>query len=211
MKYGDLYRIIEFNEDVIKKIDSTISNMDLPIENSSLKINNPSRRDPNLRISKQAWIREKSFCKYFFDIGNIKIQFIHTPGHTLESSSLLLFDEEGLQHSIFTGDTLFQGDVGIPDVAQRYKGLSKEKLAAILYESINNKIKPLDDEIIIYPGHGAGSACGKNMMKETVDTLKNQKKTHTSGPEPAQQASPDRRTGLPVRRYGIIPTTNLKK
>ena len=114
----------------------------------------------------------------FFDIGNIKIQFIHTPGHTLESSSLLLFDEEGKQHSIFTGDTLFLGDVGIPDVAQRYKGLSKEKLAAILYESINNKIKPLDDEIIIYPGHGAGSACGKNMMKETVDTLKNQKKVN---------------------------------
>ena len=111
----------------------------------------------------------------FFEIGKIKLQVIHTPGHTLESSSFLLFDELNNPHAIFTGDTLFLGDVGIPDVAQRYKGMSKEELASILYDSVNTKIKPLDDNIIVYPGHGAGSACGKNMMKETIDTLKNQK------------------------------------
>ena len=110
-----------------------------------------------------------------FEIGKIKIKVIHTPGHTLESTSFLLIDKNNNQHSIFTGDTLFLGDVGIPDVAQRYKGVSKEDLAGLLYDSINNKIKPLDDNITVYPGHGAGSACGKNMMKETVDSLSNQK------------------------------------
>ena len=110
-----------------------------------------------------------------FKIGKIKIKLIHTPGHTLESTSYLLFDQNDKQHSIFTGDTLFLGDVGIPDVAQRYKGVSKQDLAGLLYDSINNKIKPLKDNIIVYPGHGAGSACGKSMMKETVDTLSNQK------------------------------------
>ena len=110
-----------------------------------------------------------------FKVGDCVIKVIHTPGHTLESSSYLLFDEMNKQHSIFTGDTLFLGDVGIPDVAQRYKGTSKEDLAGILYDSINNKIKPLNDNITVYPGHGAGSACGKSMMKETVDSLSNQK------------------------------------
>ena len=86
-----------------------------------------------------------------------------------------MIDKNNNQHSIFTGDTLFLGDVGIPDVAQRYKGVSKEDLAGLLYDSINNKIKPLDDNITVYPGHGAGSACGKSMMKETVDSLSNQK------------------------------------
>ena len=110
-----------------------------------------------------------------FSIGNVSLKVIHTPGHTLESCCYLLFDEKKRQHSIFTGDTLFLGDVGIPDVAQRYKGLNKEDLAGILFDSINEKIKPLDDNITVYPGHGAGSACGKNMMNETFDTLKNQK------------------------------------
>ena len=110
-----------------------------------------------------------------FKIGNSTIKVIHTPGHTLESTSYLLIDSKNMQHSIFTGDTLFLGDVGIPDVAQRYKGMSKEDLAGVLYDSINNKIKLLDDHITVYPGHGAGSACGKSMMKETVDTLSNQK------------------------------------
>ncbi len=110
-----------------------------------------------------------------FEIGKIKIKVIHTPGHTLESTSFLLIDEGGDQHSIFTGDTLFLGDVGIPDVAQRYKGVSKQDLAGLLYDSINNKLKPLDDSITVYPGHGAGSACGKSMMKETSDSLSNQK------------------------------------
>ena len=111
-----------------------------------------------------------------FKIGKITLTAIHTPGHTLESTSYLLKDEFGKDHCIFTGDTLFLGDVGIPDVAQRYMGVSKEELAGILYESVNNRIKPLSDELLVYPGHGAGSACGKNMMKETVDTLANQKK-----------------------------------
>ena len=115
-----------------------------------------------------------------FNLGDLKIKVIHTPGHTLESSSYLLFDSNNNPHSIFTGDTLFLGDVGIPDVAQRYEGISKEKLAEMLFDSINNKIKPLDDNIIVYPGHGAGSACGKNMMTETVDTLANQKKVNYS-------------------------------
>ena len=111
----------------------------------------------------------------FFELGKIKIKVLHTPGHTLESCSYLLYNEENEAHAIFTGDTLFLGDVGIPDVAQRYKDTTKEELASILYDSINSKIKPLGDNLIVYPGHGAGSACGKKMMKETVDTLKNQK------------------------------------
>ncbi len=110
-----------------------------------------------------------------FNFGNVSLKTIHTPGHTLESTSFLLKDEKGKEHSIFTGDTLFLGDVGIPDVAQRYKGVSKEELAGILYESVNERIKPLPEDILVYPAHGAGSACGKNMMKETVDTLRNQK------------------------------------
>ena len=111
-----------------------------------------------------------------FKIGKLTLTAIHTPGHTLESTSFLLKNEFGEDHCIFTGDTLFLGDVGIPDVAQRYVGVSKEELAGTLYESINNRIKPLSDKLIVYPGHGAGSACGKNMMKETVDSLENQKK-----------------------------------
>lgn len=111
-----------------------------------------------------------------FNIGEVTITVIHTPGHTLESTSYLLKDKFGKENCVFTGDTLFLGDVGIPDVAQRYKGVSKEELAGILYDSVNNKIKPLSDDVLVYPGHGAGSACGKNMMKETVDTLLNQKK-----------------------------------
>ena len=96
-----------------------------------------------------------------FNFGKVTLKAIHTPGHTLESTSFLLMDENGKEHSIFTGDTLFLGDVGIPDVAQRYKGLSKEDLAGILFDSINNRIKPLPNDILVYPAHGAGSACGK--------------------------------------------------
>ena len=114
--------------------------------------------------------------RQIFEIGNVSLTVIHTPGHTLESTSYLLKDEKGKEHAIFTGDTLFLGDVGIPDVAQRYKGITKEELAGTIFDSVNNKIKPLPEDILVYPGHGAGSACGKNMMKETVDTLANQKK-----------------------------------
>ncbi len=110
-----------------------------------------------------------------FKLGKISIIVLHTPGHTLESSTYLLKDEAGKDHAIFTGDTLFLGDVGRPDLAQKVDSLSQEDLAGMLYDSLRNKIMPLADDVIVYPAHGAGSACGKNMMKETVDTLGNQK------------------------------------
>lgn len=111
-----------------------------------------------------------------FEIGDIKIKVLHTPGHTMESTTYLLIDAEGNEHAIFTGDTLFLGDVGRPDLAQKGADLTVEDLAAHAYDSLRNKIMPLPDSVIVYPAHGAGSACGKNMMKETVDTLGNQKK-----------------------------------
>lgn len=113
------------------------------------------------------------------ELGNIKIKVLHTPGHTMESVCYLLFDEQGKEHALFSGDTLFIGDVGRPDLAQKIvKDLTQEKLASHLYDSLRNKIIPLPDDIIVYPAHGAGSACGKNMSKETSDTLGNQKKTN---------------------------------
>ncbi|SFT06357.1 MBL fold metallo-hydrolase [Sphingobacterium wenxiniae] len=113
------------------------------------------------------------------NVGNIKIKVIHTPGHTMESTCFLLIDENGKETSLFTGDTLFIGDVGRPDLAQKViADLTQETLAAHLYDSLRNKIIPLADDIIVYPAHGAGSACGKNMSKETTDTLGNQKKTN---------------------------------
>ncbi|WP_322970017.1 MBL fold metallo-hydrolase [Faecalibacter sp. LW9] len=113
------------------------------------------------------------------NVGNIQIKVIHTPGHTMESTCFLLIDENGKETSLFTGDTLFIGDVGRPDLAQKViADLTQEKLAAHLYDSLHNKIIPLADDIIVYPAHGAGSACGKNMSKETIDTLGNQKKTN---------------------------------
>jgi hydroxyacylglutathione hydrolase len=114
-----------------------------------------------------------------FQIGAVKIRAIHTPGHTMESTCYLLIDESGNEIAIFTGDTLFIGDVGRPDLAQKVIAeLTQEKLAAHLYDSIHNKLMPLSDDLIVYPGHGAGSACGKKMSKETYDTLGNQKKTN---------------------------------
>lgn len=107
-------------------------------------------------------------------LGNIKIKVLHTPGHTMESTTYLVIDEEGVERAIFTGDTLFIGDVGRPDLAVK-TDLSREDLASHLYDSLRNKIMPLSDEVIVYPGHGAGSACGKNMSTETTDTLGNQK------------------------------------
>jgi len=109
-----------------------------------------------------------------FKIGNITITALHTPGHTLESTTYLLTDENGKDHCIFSGDTLFIGDVGRPDLAQK-GNLTMEDLAGMLYDSLNDKIKPLADDIIVYPAHGAGSACGKSMSKETFDTLGHQK------------------------------------
>lgn len=110
-----------------------------------------------------------------FKVGKVSIKVLHTPGHTLESTTYLLKDENGKDHAIFTGDTLFLGDVGRPDLAQKMDGITQDDLAGMLYDSLRTKIMPLADEVIVYPAHGAGSACGKNMMKETVDTLGNQK------------------------------------
>lgn len=114
-----------------------------------------------------------------FKVGNYTIKAIHTPGHTMESTCYLLTDENGKNHGIITGDTLFIGDVGRPDLAQKISGdLTQEKLAAYLFDSLRNKIMVLEDDLIVYPSHGAGSACGKNMSKETTDTLGNQKRTN---------------------------------
>ncbi|MBX7093735.1 MAG: MBL fold metallo-hydrolase [Flavobacteriales bacterium] len=114
-----------------------------------------------------------------FEIGKYKVKVIHTPGHTMESTTYLLIDENGKEHGLITGDTLFIGDVGRPDLAQHViADLTQEKLASHLYDSLRNKIMPLSDDLIVYPNHGAGSACGKKMSKETTDTLGNQKKTN---------------------------------
>jgi hydroxyacylglutathione hydrolase len=113
-----------------------------------------------------------------FLLGNVSIHVLHTPGHTMESTTYLLKDEQGRDHAIFSGDTLFLGDVGRPDLAQKAANITQEELASTLFDSLRNKIMPLADDIIVYPAHGAGSACGKNMMKETVDTLGNQKKVN---------------------------------
>lgn len=124
---------------------------------------------------------ETGYKSYFakdneeFKIGNLTLKVLHTPGHTLESSSFLLLDENKKPHCIFTGDTLFIGDVGRPDLAIK-SNLTQEDLAGMLYDSLRTKIMPLPDDVIVYPAHGAGSACGKNMSKETFDTLGNQKK-----------------------------------
>lgn len=111
-----------------------------------------------------------------FSIGKIKIRVMHTPGHTMESSCYVLVDENGKDHAIFSGDTLFIGDVGRPDLAQKSANMTQEKLAGTLYHSLRNKVMKLADDVIVYPAHGAGSACGKNMSKETVSTIGNQKK-----------------------------------
>ncbi|SRX55227.1 rhodanese-like domain-containing protein [Aequorivita sp. CIP111184] len=111
-----------------------------------------------------------------YKLGNVTITAIHTPGHTMESTTYLLKDESGKDYAIFSGDTLFLGDVGRPDLAQKANEITQEDLAGILFDSLRNKIMPLADDVIVYPAHGAGSACGKNMMKETVDTLGNQKR-----------------------------------
>ena len=112
-------------------------------------------------------------------LGKATIKVLHTPGHTMESTCYLLRDENGKDVGLFSGDTLFIGDVGRPDLAQKVKSdLTQDKLAAHLFDSLREKIMPLSDDIIVYPAHGAGSACGKNMSKETTDTLGNQKKTN---------------------------------
>lgn len=114
-----------------------------------------------------------------FKVGDYSVKVIHTPGHTMESTTYLLIDENGKEHGIISGDTLFIGDVGRPDLAQHViADLTEEKLAGYLYDSLRNKIMPLSDDLIVYPNHGAGSACGKNMSKETTDTLGHQKQVN---------------------------------
>ena len=113
-----------------------------------------------------------------FEIGDIKIKVLHTPGHTMESTTFLLIDADGNDHAIFSGDTLFLGDVGRPDLAQKAASMTQEQLAGLLYHSLRDKIMPLADDVIVYPAHGAGSACGKNMSKETVGTIGDQKATN---------------------------------
>lgn len=123
-----------------------------------------------------------------FELGNVKIKVLHTPGHTMESSCFLLIDENGTETALFSGDTLFLGDVGRPDLAQKAASMTQEELAGLLYESLYTKILPLPDTLTVYPAHGAGSACGKNMMKETVDTLGNQKKMNYALNQPTKEA-----------------------
>lgn len=113
-----------------------------------------------------------------FKLGDITIKVLHTPGHTMESTCYLLQDESGKDVALFSGDTLFIGDVGRPDLAQKAAHMTQEELAGTLFDSLRNKVMPLADDIIVYPAHGAGSACGKNMSKETTDTLGHQKETN---------------------------------
>lgn len=113
-----------------------------------------------------------------FKIGTITIKVLHTPGHTMESATFLLLDKNGKQHAIFSGDTLFIGDVGRPDLAQKAAHMTQEQLAGTLFHSLRDKIMTLPDDVIVYPAHGAGSACGKNMSKETISTIGNQKTTN---------------------------------
>ena len=121
-------------------------------------------------------------------VGNVSFTVLHTPGHTMESVCYLLKDENGKEVALFSGDTLFIGDVGRPDLAQKAAHMTQEDLAGILFDSLRNKVMVLPDDVVVYPAHGAGSACGKNMMKETVDTLGNQKKMNYALNQPNKEA-----------------------
>ncbi|MEJ8591253.1 MBL fold metallo-hydrolase [Riemerella anatipestifer] len=151
----------------------------------SKKTGAPIIYGPTAKPSFEAIIAEDN---QIFELGNIKIKVLHTPGHTMESACFLLLDENGKETALFSGDTLFLGDVGRPDLAQKAANLTQEELAGLLYESLYNKILPLPDEVTVYPAHGAGSACGKNMMKETVDSLGNQKKINYALNQPSKKA-----------------------
>lgn len=129
---------------------------------------------PTAKTSFDAVIAEDN---QIFQLGDVTITALHTPGHTMESTCFLLKDENGKDHALFSGDTLFLGDVGRPDLAQK-GNLTEADLAGLLYESLRNKVMTLADDVIVYPAHGAGSACGKNLSKETVGTIGNQKKTN---------------------------------
>ncbi len=113
-----------------------------------------------------------------FTVGEITITALHTPGHTMESTCYLLKDKSGKEHALFSGDTLFLGDVGRPDLAQKAAEITQEQLAATLYHSLRSKIMTLPDDVIVYPAHGAGSACGKNLSKETIGSIGDQKQNN---------------------------------
>lgn len=134
-----------------------------------------------------------------FKIGDVTVKVLHTPGHTMESTTYLLKDETGKDYCIFSGDTLFLGDVGRPDLAQKAAHMTQEELAGLLYESLMTKIMPLADDVIVYPAHGAGSACGKNMMKETVDSLGNQKRMNYA------LNQPDKASFIKAVTDGLLP------
>lgn len=151
----------------------------------SQKTNAPIVYGPTANPEFEAIIAEDN---QIFQIGNIKIKVLHTPGHTLESTTYLLIDKDGKETAIFSGDTLFLGDVGRPDLAQKAANMTQEDLAGMLYDSLYTKILPLADDVTVYPAHGAGSACGKNMIKETVDTLGNQKKMNYALNQPSKEA-----------------------
>jgi len=142
----------------------------------SKKTGAPIIYGPNAKPAFEAIIAED---EQEFKVGNVTLKVLHTPGHTMESTCYLLKDEKGKDVALFSGDTLFIGDVGRPDLAQKVVAdLTEDKLAGHLFDSLRNKIMPLADDIIVYPAHGAGSACGKNMSKETTDTLGHQKQAN---------------------------------
>ena len=120
----------------------------------------------------------KAYDGEVFKIGDISLELLHTPGHTMESSCFLLFDEQGKKHSVFTGDTLFVGDVGRPDLAVKSGDITQEDLAALLYDSLRVKLMTLPDDVIVFPAHGAGSSCGKNIGSETTSTIGEQKQSN---------------------------------
>jgi hydroxyacylglutathione hydrolase len=141
----------------------------------SKKTGAPIVYGPNAKTEFEAIVAEDG---QIFEIGNVKIKVLHTPGHTMESTTFLLIDENGKDHAIFSGDTLFLGDVGRPDLAQKAADMTQEQLAGLLYDSLMTKIMPLNDDVIVYPAHGAGSACGKNMSKETIGSIGHEKATN---------------------------------
>jgi hydroxyacylglutathione hydrolase len=162
----------------------------------SKKTNAPIVYGPTARPEFEAIVAEDN---QVFALGNVKIKVLHTPGHTMESSCFLLIDENGKETALFSGDTLFLGDVGRPDLAQKAANLNQEELAGLLYDSLYGKILPLPDDITVYPAHGAGSACGKNMMKETVDTLGNQKQMNYA------LNQPDKASFIKAVTDGLLP------
>ena len=172
----------------------------------SQKTNAPIVYGPTAKPAFEAIVAED---EQIFEVGSVKLKALHTPGHTMESTCYLLMDEQGKDHSLFSGDTLFLGDVGRPDLAQKAADMTQDQLAGLLYESLMSKIMPLSDDVTVYPAHGAGSACGKNMMKETVDSLGNQKKMNYALNQPNKEAFKTLNTFTRERGEFIPPLMNI--